>query len=1035
MNEYSDEDLLARWEEFFESSGLRFKLIEVADHFPEERSVYVPYLDLDLFDPDFADYLMQHPLKVLTLGKQAAKKALPPGREGVQIELRIKTLPKDSKIEIRKIRSEHLGKLIAVEGLVRKATEVRPKITDALFQCARCGMIIREAQEGMVFKEPMECYKEQNGCGRTASSTKFKLLSEESRYIDTQKIEIQENPEGLRGGAQPERLAGFLEDDLAGAISPGDRLTLNGIIRSVQKGSMHQKSTLFDINLDVISVEFKQHEYDEVSISEEDELEILRMSKDPSLFRKIVGSISPTIYGYDREKEAVALQMFGGVHKSLDDGTRIRGDIHVLLVGDPGVAKCVTGDTDVLLGDRTTRKIKAIVEEAVAKGPDQKVADGVHAPLDLMVMSFSARGAVEPAKAVRVWKRTAPSKLLKFTTRYGRTLTVTPTHPFIVHGGSGMHFSPAAKIFVRQAIAVATGPGTCGPDEIHGKKRGLDWDTVESKEEVDAPEPFVYDIEVEDTHVFVTNGILSHNSQILRFMADLAPRGIYASGKSSSAAGLCVGPDSIIWVDGKEIPIGEFVESNITSPMEMRPGQWAQEVDGHEVRSVWGGPSENKKLKAVWRINTPSFLVELVASGDRRLVLTPETRVMAKRFGMASAFSQAQGLMPGDEVLVRANHEMRWVRLEQKNELRQDLPKNVYDLTVHDSHTFLANDFVVHNTAAAVKDDFGEGRWTLEAGALVLADMGLAAIDELDKMTDQDRSSMHEAMESQSVSVAKAGITARLQCRCAILGAANPKYGRFEESQFIADQIDLPPALMSRFDLIFALTDKPDADKDARITKHILNVHRRGEIMRSDEIKDIEGLEINRMMEETQMLEPSFDREFFRKYIAYSKRYNPILTDEAMQLISENYLQIRKMGEGEGKSVPITARQLEAYVRLSEASARARLSRIVTLDDAKRAVGIVEYYLRRIAGEAGRLDIDIIATGTSKSQRDQIVIIRNLIKENADRDKGISIEALIQKGEEQGIPEERVRTLLKRLSDNGEVYSRSGGYFKLTSEG
>jgi replicative DNA helicase Mcm len=197
----------------------------------------------------------------------------------------------------------------------------------------------------------------------------------------------------------------------------------------------------------------------------------------------------------------------------------------------------------------------------------------------------------------------------------------------------------------------------------------LDWDQIITKEEVSAQEEFVYDLEVEGTHNFITNGIISHNSQILRYMADLAPRGIYASGKSSSAAGL---------------------------------------------------------------------------------------------------------------------------------------------------------------TAAAVKDEFGEGRWTLEAGALVLADQGLCAVDELDKMDDQDRSSMHEAMESQSISVAKAGITARLQCRCSILGAANPKYGRFEESQFISDQIELPPALMSRFDLIFAMTDKPDSDKDAKITSHILKVHRRG---------------------------------------------------------------------------------------------------------------------------------------------------------------------------------------------------------------
>jgi replicative DNA helicase Mcm len=1034
-SDYTDEDLIARWEEFFESSGQRLKVIEVADLYPEQRSVFISYAELDMFDPDMADHILKHPLKSLTLGKQAMHKIVPPGREKAEVNLRITGLPKDSKIEIRRIRAEHLGKLIAVEGLVRKATEVRPKVTDALFQCMRCDHVIREPQEGMYFKEPLECYKDQGGCGKTASSTKFKLLSEESRYVDTQKIEIQENPEGLRGGAQPERLAGYIEDDLAGTISPGDRIILNGVIRSVQKGTV-QKSTLFDINLDIMSVEFRTQEYDEVTISEEDEAEILEASKDPTLFKRIVASISPTIYGYESEKEAIALQLFGGVHKTLDDGTKIRGDIHVLLVGDPGVAKCVTGDAQVLLADCATRPIGDIVEEALENGPVEKVDDGVHAPLDLQVMAFSERGAIEPAKAVRVWKRTAPAKMLTIITKAGRKLCVTPTHPLFIQNGPWIQFRAAKLIYTGQHIAIATGAGQCGADETHGLKRGLDWDQVVKKEEIDAPEQFVYDIEVEGVHNFVTNGIISHNSQILRYMADMAPRGIYASGKSSSAAGLCVHPDTKIVVDGKEVKIGAFVEERMKSPQQTKPGVWSEACDGHEIGTIWGSPRpETRRLKAIWRLNTPSFLVELAAASGQRITLTPETRVKVRRFGMAGAFSRSVDLQIGDEVLVQDGEKTNWVALTGKKEVWSDLPPYVYDLTVDEAHTFLANGFVVHNTAAAVKDEFGEGRWTLEAGALVLADQGMCCIDELDKMEDQDRSAMHEAMESQSISVAKAGITARLQCRCSILGAANPKYGRFEESQFIADQIDLPPALMSRFDLIFAMTDKPQADKDARIAKHILSVHRRGEILRNVDLIGVDGGGAEKMLEETNFLEPSFSKEFLRKYVAYSKRIIPVLGDEAMKLIADNYLQIRKQGEGEGKSVPITARQLEAYVRLAEASARARLSRNVTLDDARRSVRIVEYYLGKIAGEDGKLDYDIIATGISKSQREQIVIIRELIRQNADREKGVGIEMLINLAQEDGVPEDRVRTLIKRLLDNGEVYQPSGGYYKLASEG
>ena len=734
--------------------------------------------------------------------------------------------------------------------------------------CLRCGAVIKEPQEGMTFKEPLECYERQEGCGKSASSTKFKLLTEDSAFVDTQKIEVQESPEGLRGGAQPERLVGFLEDDIAGNISPGDRVVLNGVLRSVQKGTV-SKSTLFDIHLDIISIDFEEHEYEEVIIDPEDEKLIMEEASDPELFRKIVASISPTIYGYDMEKESIALQLFGGVHKELDDGTKIRGDIHILLVGDPGVAK----------------------------------------------------------------------------------------------------------------------------------------------------------------------------SQILRYMSDLAPRGIYASGKSSSAAGLCVVPLTHIHVDGEEKRIGPFVEERMRSPVEVEDGQWREGIEGQRVATLTAdGGLSYERIEAIWRIKTPSLLVELETGDGKWLRTTPETRVLARKKGGEGDWTRVMDLDEGDELLQidrRIEEEPHWEAIRNVMIYGGDLPEFVYDLTVENSHAFLANGFFVHNTAAAVKDEFGEGRWTLEAGALVLADKGMACIDELDKMTDQDRSSMHEAMESQTVSVAKAGITATLQCRCSMLGAANPKYGRFEEHQYIADQINLPPALLSRFDLIFAMTDKPDAKLDSKITDHILKAHLRGQIRRYShtEQEEMHDIPVDKIMEDTGDLAPAWSREFFRKYVAYSKRIVPVLTEEATGIIHDYYLRIRKQGEDQGASVPITARQLEAFVRLSEASARARLSRIVSQDDAKRAVRAVEYYLNKIAGQEGQLDIDIITTGTSHSQREQISVLRRLISELSDDRKGVSIEMLVQEADNEGISEDRVRRLLKRLGDAGEVYSPHGGYFKLTSEG
>jgi 1108aa long hypothetical cell division control protein len=1028
-----DPNTIAKWEAFFLGTEYIQQMREIADGYPDKRSVLVNFADLDMFDTDLAAQFLEHPDLTLISGKRAMKNLMHQEMREADINLRVNNLPRDAHVEIRDLRAKHVGKVISVEGLVRKATEVRPKITDALFQCKRCGRIIKEEQSGLLFKEPMECYKEQDGCGRSAGATKFVLLTEESRFVDTQKVEIQESPEGLRGGAQPERLTGYLEDDAAGMVAPGDRVTLNGILRSVQK-MQQNKSTIFDISLDVISVESQRHEYEELDITNEDIEAIEEAAKSPQLFENIVASISPTIFGYDVEKECLALQLFGGVPKTLDDGTKIRGDIHILLIGDPGVAKCVTGDTLVTLADNTCRPIKEIVDEAIANGNVEKIDDGFSAPVDLDVITFSAHGRMEKGKAIRVWKRTAPEKLVKITTESGRQLTVTPTHPLFTQYAVRIRAVPVSNIPVGTPVGAYTGSMIPREDQ-YPWEAGFCYDVITNKEEIPAEEEWVYDLEIEESHNFITNGLISHNSQMLRYMSRLAPRGIYASGKSSSAAGLCIAPDSTITVNESPIKIGEFVETHMHCPVEIKDGQWIEKIpENYYIDAVIDGKKVHQKLEAIWKIKTPSFLVELEESDGYKIRLTAETKIMVcgednwccaadVKAGMNVPFVDPESGRIFESPIVSVS------------KVWDDLPEYVYDLTVQDSHTFVANGFSVHNTAAAVKDDFGEGRWTLEAGALVLADLGQACIDELDKMTDQDRSSMHEAMESQTISVAKAGITATLQCRCSLLGAANPKYGRFEEHQYIADQINMPPALLSRFDLIFALTDKPSAEKDKNITNHILKAHRRGQVRKyNDDIPFIEGVDTEKILSDTSTMKPIFERDFFRKYVAYSKRINPIMSDEAMKTISDYYLRIRKQGEAEGASVPITARQLEAFVRLSEASARARLSTLVTVDDAQRAVNAVEYYLHKIAGEGETLDFDIVATGISHSQREQQTILKDIIKKavaDADPRKGVSQEDIIKLAAGSNIDDTRVKNLLKRMTQGGELYSPTPGYFKI----
>jgi replicative DNA helicase Mcm len=699
MVDYSQEELLAKWEEFFEEQEYHSRILSLADEYPETRSLEVRFEDLDRYDTDFGIYLLRRPQTAIAAGEETIRRLIPPTDEAVRVHLRMKGLPRESRVQIRDLRSKHLGTYIAVEGLVRKATEVRPKLTDASFRCARCGTVIKMPQENTVLHEPLECYEDQGGCKRSASATKFALMNEGSVFLDTQQIEAQEAPEGLRGGEEPRRLSAHIDDDMVGFAMPGDRVVLNGILRSYQRVKPGLKSTLFDIFMEINSMEMEQVEYEEIKISDEDVEEIRREAEDPDIFRHIVASIAPSIYGLDMEKEALSLQLFGGVPKHMPDGRRIRGDIHILLVGDPGTAK----------------------------------------------------------------------------------------------------------------------------------------------------------------------------SELLAYMAKLSPRGILATGRAASAAGL---------------------------------------------------------------------------------------------------------------------------------------------------------------TAAAIRsEEFGEGRWTLEAGALVLADKGLACIDEMDKMNPQDRSAIHEAMEQQRVSVAKAGITAVLQARCAVLGAANPKFGRFDEHKYVSEQIDMPPTLLSRFDIIFSMFDRPQAEYDRNLAEHIIRGHLAGEMITKRE----HGESVPASGVSDDAFRPFFKPDFFRKYVAFAKRIYPILSPEAMDTLKEQYLDIRKGGEMEGSAVPITPRQLEAYVRLAEASARARLSPIVSADDAARAVRIVEYWLSRVSGEGGRVDIDIITTGVSHSQREQMIVLRDILRELAGEDGTADLEDIVQLAEQRGIPVAQAEKILKRWKEEGEVYTPTEGKFRVVT--
>ena len=242
----------------------------------------------------------------------------------------------------------------------------------------------------------------------------------------------------------------------------------------------------------------------------------------------------------------------------------------------------------------------------------------------------------------------------------------------------------------------------------------------------------------------------------------------------------------------------------------------------------------------------------------------------------------------------------------------------------------------------------------LESGALVLCDGGVCCIDEFDKMSDNTRSVLHEAMEQQTVSIAKAGIICSLNARTSILAAANPVDSRWNPNMSIVENIQLPPTLLSRFDLIYLILDTPDKLADRRLANHLVALY---------------------YQEEDRPEQPdTMNRDLLSRYISYARaNVQPRLTEEAGRDLVTGYVEMRKLGSGK-KTITATPRQLESLIRISEAHARIRLSEHVERTDVAEALRLVKTAMRQAATDprTGQIDMDLLTTGQSMAARNRI---------------------------------------------------------------
>ena len=680
------DEYISVFEDFLEAVYKR-EIEILASNYPDKKSIEIDYKKLEAFDLNLAERLIENPNIIIEAATAALRKIdvgiLEQTDQKFEPHIRFFNLPEEYRVDIRDIGSKHLTSLISAEGMIRQITERLQKMTEAHFVCRKCQNSYTIKQTVQTLTKPAMC---------DCKSREFDLDLEQSKFIDYQKIEIQEPIENLKGSEQANHVEVYISDDLVNSCSAGDKIIVTGVV----KLKPQKDTNMFNKYMIANHVEKVDQEFEELDILPEEIDEIKQLSKKEDIYELLSQSIAPKIYGHDVVKEAITLQMFGGVKKKVQK-QEFRGNIHILLVGDPSTGK----------------------------------------------------------------------------------------------------------------------------------------------------------------------------SELLRNAATIAPKSIFVSGKSASGAGL---------------------------------------------------------------------------------------------------------------------------------------------------------------TVSAVKDDFGEGGWTLKAGAVVLASGGIAMIDEFDKMETEDRSTLHEAMAQSTVSVSKAGLYAKFRADTSILAAANPKFNRFDKYKNPIEQIDLPFSLLSRFDLYFIIRDVLNRSLDIELGRHIIDVQEAAQKLSAPE-----GELTKEEMEKIQdTVLPKIDSNIFKKYVAYARQQiRPKLSKEASERILNYYIDLRDLGR-KSESFGATPRQLEGLIRLSEASAKVRLKHTIELEDAQRAIRIFRISLEQTAVdlETGKIDIDIITTGTSTSERQFIKRILSVIKEMTIDGNAISVNEIADTLEKQNIGKDRLMDAISKLKKSGELYEPKNGFVK-----
>jgi replicative DNA helicase Mcm len=978
----------------------------------DKRVIQVDFNDLASFSPALSEELINSPEEVL----QILETALDDLGLIKGARVRFFNIPETEHTKIGHIRAKHLSKLLSIEGIVRQASDVRPQVVIAKFECPSCGTIISVLQIEKKFREPSRC-----SCGRRGQ---FTLKSKE--MVDAQRLIIEESPESLMGGEQPRRIAVFLQEDLVEPkmeekTTPGSRVRVIGVLKEIpvplQTGSI---STRFDLAIEANNIIPLEENYEEVKITEEDERQIQELAADPRIFDKLAGSIAPSIWGYEEIKKALVLQMFGGVRKVGNDRSIKRGDLHILLMGDPGVAKSVTlkfisdmapkgryivgkaasgaGITATVVKDEFLKgwaleagamvlanKGIVCIDEIEKMDPNDRSA--MHEALEQQTVTISKANVqacysedtevlteggwkdYKEVKKLKIAQFNPKTKKIQFLNHKGlfiynydkvmyhfkdkrNDILVTPNHKMLFKEPRQKEFQalPAEEITYNRIEFLNSGNYDCNEikEFILPAIDHKQKRTHEKYLHQHFPKRIPMDLWLEFLGYYVSEG----GKETLPTIGLTQKRG-----KSAEKIERCLRRLSkLIGFTLTKIPYKDYLKFKITNT----------QLSDYLIKNC-GEKVQYKRIP-----------LKLTKLSKRQLKILFEALMLGdgskdgKAFGSTSKELADQMQIIGMLIGKSASLHLSYKAKSRGNRM------NFY-------RVIFSNQTTPQIKKKAIKKIDYKGKvwcFSTQTGFFITRRNGKIAIQ---------------------------GNT--LQAQTSVLAAGNPKLGRFEPFQTIAQQIDLPPSLINRFDVIFVLRDLPDKFKDDAIANHVLTLYQK----KNDIIP--------------------IDRDLFRKYVAHAKqKVHPILTDEAVKEIREFYVKMRNApaaGDSMGnKSIPISARQLEALVRLSEAHAKMRLSKKVTKEDALIAIGIIKYYMMQVGydPETKSFDIDRIATGVSSSQRSKVILLRETISKLEERlGKFIPVEEL-EKELEGKLSKDEIEDSTQKLIASGDIFIPRKGF-------